>query len=166
MQAVSAASGLPLVAAGRVHMHVRSRRPFWDVLTALRLNVSVDSAGRALFANGERHLRPRSRLAQLYPPELLAETLRIAERYQFSLDELRYEYPEEVVLPGQTPDGTLRTEVERGLPQRYPAGPPESVRLQIEHELGLIAEMKYAAYFLTVYDIVKFARARHILCQG
>ncbi len=166
LRVLSAATGLPLVAAGDVNMHVRSRRPLQDVLTALRLNVPVDEAGHTLFANGERHLRPRLRLAQLYPPELLAETLRIADRCRFSLDELRYEYPEEVVPPGQTPAGYLRAEVTQGLAVRYPHGVPGKVAQQIDYELALIAEMRYEAYFLTVYDIVKFARSRSILCQG
>ena len=157
---------LPLVATGDVHMHVRSRRPLQDLLTALRLKTSVDRAGHALFPNGERHLRPRLRLANLYPPELLAETLVIAAQCHFSLDELRYEYPEEVVPPGQTPSAYLAGEVERGLLVRYPAGVPDKVRQQIEYELALIAELRYEAYFLTVYDIVTFARNHEILCQG
>ena len=163
---LSAATGLPLVAAGDVHMHVRSRRPLQDALTALRLNVPVDAAGHALFANGERHLRSRLRLAQLYPPELLAETVRIAGLCRFSLDELRYEYPEEIVPPGQTPTAYLRAEVEKGLEVRYPGGVPDKVTQQVGQELELIAELRYEAYFLTVHDIVKFARGQGILCQG
>jgi error-prone DNA polymerase len=157
---------LPLVAAGDVHMHLRGRRPLQDVLTALRMKTTVAAAGHALFPNGERHLRSRLALARLYPPELLAETLRIADRCHFSLDELRYEYPEEIVPPGQTPAGYLRAEVERGLGVRYPAGVPEKVRGQVDHELALIAELGYEAYFLTVYDVVGFARRQRILCQG
>lgn len=166
LQALGEACGLPLVATGDVHMHVKARRPVQDVLTALRLKSTVFAAGYALFANGERHLRSRLRLSRLYPPELLAETLNIAARCQFSLDELRYEYPEEIVPAGQTPATWLRSETERGLLRRYPGGVPESVRQRVEHELGLIAEMAYEAYFLTVYDIVCFARSREILCQG
>ena len=166
LRALSAASGLQLVACGDVHMHVRGRRALQDVLTALRLNRAVDRAGHMLFANGERHLRKRLRLARLYPPELLAETLRIAALCDFSLDELRYEYPEEVVPAGQTLAGYLRAEVEKGLCVRYPNGASDKVRQQIAHELTLIAEMNYEAYFLTVYDIVKFAREKAILCQG
>ncbi|HJW26408.1 MAG TPA: error-prone DNA polymerase [Rhodocyclaceae bacterium] len=158
--------GLPLAAAGDVHMHVRARRPLQDVLTALRLKTTVFEAGFALYPNGERHLRSRLRLSRLYPPELLAETLAIAELCDFSLDELRYEYPEEIVPAGETPASWLRAEVERRLPVRYPEGAPPAVRDQIEHELALIAELGYEAYFLTVYDIVKFARSRDILCQG
>lgn len=166
LRALSEASGLPLVAAGDVHMHVRGRRVLQDVLTALRLKTSVDAAGHALFPNGERCLRSRVRLARFYPPELLAETLRIAEMCSFSLDELRYEYPEEVVPAGRTPAQYLRAEVETGLCRRYADGVPAKVRAQVEHELALIAEMQYEAYFLTVYDIVKFAREQDILCQG
>jgi error-prone DNA polymerase len=163
---LATATRLPLVAAGDVHMHVRSRRPLQDVLTALRGNTTVAEAGHALFPNGERHLRQRCALARLYPPELLAETLNIAARCEFSLDELRYEYPEEVVPAGETPDSWLRQLVADGLARRYPAGVPDTVLAQVEHELGLIAGMAYAPYFLTVHDIVAWARGQGILCQG
>jgi len=166
LQALGAASGLPLAAAGDVHMHVRARRPVQDVLTALRLKTTVFDAGHALFPNGERHLRTRLRLSRLYPPALLDETLHIAARCDFSLDELRYEYPEEIVPAGETPASWLRAETGRGLLRRYPDGVPEAVRERVEHELKLIAEMTYEAYFLTVHDLVRFARAREILCQG
>jgi error-prone DNA polymerase len=166
LRRLAAATQLPLVAAGDVHMHARSRRPLQDALTALRLNTTVATAGDALFANGERHLRSRLALARLYPSELLAETLEIAARCNFSLDELRYEYPEEVVPPGATPDSWLRQLTEAGLARRYPAGVPEKVAAQVEHELQLIAEMAYAPYFLTVYDVVAWARGQEILCQG
>ena len=164
--ALAAACGLPAVAAGDVHMHLRSRRPLQDTLTATRLNTTVFAAGNALFANGERHLRPRRQLARIYPPELLAETLVIAERCRFSLTELRYEYPDEVSPDGQTAAAFLRAEVNRGLTLRYPAGAPASVVERVEHELALIGELAYEAYFLTVYDLVNFARQRNILCQG
>ena len=157
---------LPLVAAGDVHMHVRSRRPLQDTLTAIRLRTTVAEARGALYPNAERHLRMRMRLAQLYPPGLLAETVRIAERCTFSLDSLRYEYPEELAPPGHTPASYLREITEEGLRARFPAGVPADVRELIEHELALIAELGYEPYFLTVYDIVKFARGRGILCQG
>ncbi|WP_428827884.1 error-prone DNA polymerase [Azonexus sp. IMCC34842] len=166
LQDLGEASGLPLVAAGDVHMHGRSRRPVQDVLTALRLKTTVFEAGYALYPNGERHLRSRLRLARLYPPELLAETLKIAALCTFSLDELRYEYPEEIIPAGETPASWLRAETERGLGRRYPTGVPDSVRERVEHELTLIGEMNYEAYFLTVYDIVCFARSQRILCQG
>jgi error-prone DNA polymerase len=158
--------GLPLVAGGDVHMHRRGRRALQDTLTSIRLGVPLNHAGDSLFANGERHLRPRSVLAHLYPRELLSETVRIAGRCQFSLEELRYEYPEELVPVGETPTTWLRCLTEAGLDQRWPDGPPASVRKQAEHELSLIAELAYEPYFLTVYDIVAFARRRGILCQG
>ena len=166
MRELAAGTGLPLVAAGEVHMHARSRRPLQDVLAALRLNTTVAEAGGALFANGERHLRSRLALARLYPPELLAETVTIAARCRFSFDELRYEYPEEVVPANETPDSWLRRLTEEGLARRYSAGVPDKVLAQVEHELRLIAEMAYAPYFLTVHDIVAWARGQGILCQG
>jgi error-prone DNA polymerase len=225
---LSAASGLPLVAAGDVHMHVRSRKPVQDVLTAIRIGKPVAECGEALFPNAERHLRLRVRLARLHPPELLAETLRIAERCTFSLDEIRYEYPEEIVPSGETPSSWLRKLTEAGLRWRFAGGPgpeawrapspsqgeggdggavdatsqaplqhdlrtptpalplrggggsalpsfaeevsadptPPDVRALVEHELALIADLRYEAYFLTVFDIVRFARESGILCQG
>jgi error-prone DNA polymerase len=166
LQALSQATGLPLVAAGDVHMHARSRRPLQDTLTAIRLGTPVHAAGHALHANGERHLRARSTLRDLYPAPLLAETIRIAGRCAFSLDELRYEYPEELVPAGETPPAYLRRLTEAGMQRRWPEGVPERVRKLVEHELALIAELQYEPYFLTVYDIVAFARSRHILCQG
>ena len=167
LRRLSEAAGLPLVAAGDAHMHVRSRRSLQDVLTAVRLGAPVAGCGRALFPNGERHLRSRPRLAQCYPPELLAETLRIADRCRFSLDELRYEYPEELVPAGETPSTWLRKLIEEGLRWRFPrANAPDPVREQIENELRLIEELGFEPYFLTVHDIVRFARERGILCQG
>jgi error-prone DNA polymerase len=166
LRELAVATHLPLVAAGDVHMHARSRRPLQDVLAALRLNTTVAEAGGALFANGERHLRSRLALARLYPPELLAETVKIAARCGFSFDELRYEYPDEVVPAGETPDSWLRRLTEDGLARRYPAGVPDKVLAQVGHELSLIAEMAYAPYFLTVHDIVAWARGQGILCQG
>ncbi|MBL8404716.1 MAG: error-prone DNA polymerase [Dechloromonas sp.] len=164
--ALGRACRLPLVAAGDVHMHARNRRPVQDVLTALRLKTTLFEAGYALFPNAERHLRTRLRLSRLYPVELLAETLRIAEQCRFSLDELRYEYPEEIVPPHHSANSWLRHETERGLQSRYPQGVPDAVLQRVEHELALIAELRYEAYFLTVYDIVCHARSLGILCQG
>jgi len=166
LRALADQAGLPLVASGDVHMHRRGRRPLQDTLTALRHRVSVFEAGHRLFPNAERHLRQPLQLARLYPPELLAETTRIAVRCQFSLDELRYEYPQEVVPPGETATSYLRRETEAGLCRRYPQGTPEVVRTTVEKELALIAELRYEPFFLTVYDIVCFARREGILCQG
>ena len=166
LQSLGRELGLPLVAAGDVHMHARSRRALQDVLTATRIGTPVDRAGFALFPNGERSLRPLPRLAELYPPGLLAATLEIAARCAFSLDELRYEYPREIVPEGYTPAGWLRHLTERGKRDRWPQGAPEAVERMVAHELGLIEELHYEAYFLTVHDIVRYARSRGVLCQG
>ncbi|HUN73477.1 MAG TPA: error-prone DNA polymerase [Steroidobacteraceae bacterium] len=157
---------LPLVASGNVHMHVRERRRLQDALTAIRLNVPLAEAGWQLKPNGERYLRERLRLARLYPRELLAETLAVAERCTFCLDELRYEYPREIVPEGETPATYLRKLVEQGARLRWPRGMPDKARGIIEHELELIADLSYEPYFLTVYDIVAHARTLGILCQG
>src|SRR5262247_1844974 len=158
--------GLPLVAAGDVHMHVRSRKPLQDVLTAIRLGKPVAACGFALQPNAERHLRLRMRLAQLYPPALLAETGRIAARCRFSLEELRYEYPEELVPGGETPSSWLRKLAADGLRWRFKDGVPHKVRDLAERELALIAELRYEPFFLTVHDVVRHARGQGILCQG
>ena len=157
---------LPLVAAGDVHMHDPARQPLQDVVTAVRLGTTVQQAGRELAANRERHLRPLTSLAAIYPEEMLSETLAIAARCDFSLDELRYEYPEEVIPPGMTAGAYLRELVEYGAHIRWPQGVTENVRELLEKELRVIAELKYEHYFLTVYDIVQFARGEGILCQG
>jgi error-prone DNA polymerase len=157
---------LPLVATGDVLMHVRSRKPLQDTLTAIRLGKPVAECGLDLQPNAEQHLRSRLRLAQLYPSALLKETLVIASRCNFSLDELRYEYPEEIVPPGETMTSYLRRLVYEGVTRRFRQGLPEKIRQQIEHELTLIGELHYEPYFLTVYDIVQFARSQGILCQG
>jgi error-prone DNA polymerase len=157
---------LPLVACGDVHMHCRSRRILQDTLTAIRENVTVDKAGFALYPNGERHLRPLDVLGRVYPHELLAETLRIAADIDFSLDELQYEYPHEIVPAGETPASYLRQLTCEGMRRRWPGGVPGRVVGLVEHELALIADLGYEPYFLTVYDIVAYARAQGILCQG
>jgi error-prone DNA polymerase len=157
---------LPRVAAGDVHMHRRSRRALQDVLTAIRCGVPVAQAGYALYPNGERCLRPLPRLCELYPAPLLEQTLHIAERCRFKLDELRYEYPEEIVPPGATPTSHLRALTFAGAAHRWPAGVPEAVRGSIEHELRLIQELKFEPFFLTVHDVVEYARSQKILCQG
>jgi len=157
---------LPCVAAGDVHMHRRSRRALQDVLTAIRLKTPLNAAGYALFPNGERCLRPLPRLRQLYPAPLMEQTLIIAERCTFALDELRYEYPEEIVPAGETPTSHLRALTEKGCAKRWPAGAPPAVRHSIEHELRLIAELKFEPFFLTVHDVVQYARSQKILCQG
>ncbi|QNH04352.1 error-prone DNA polymerase [Pseudomonas sp. B11D7D] len=157
---------LPAVACGDVHMHARGRRALQDCMTAIRHHLPVTEAGAYLFANGERHLRRIDELVELYPPELLAQALRIAERCHFDLDQLKYHYPHELVPAGHDPTSWLRILVERGAAKRWPEGVPNVARAQIEHELALIAELEYESYFLTVHDIVRFAREQHILCQG
>src|SRR5712692_2931944 len=166
LKGLSRQSGLRLVAAGDVHMHLRSRRRLQDVLTAIRLRRPVNECGHDLYPNAERHLRLRTRLAQLYPPELLAETLTIAERCDFSLDSLRYEYPEELVPEGETPASWLHKLTVKGLRERFPSGVPAKVAELVGHELALIAELRYEPFFLTVHDVVRFAREQGILCQG
>ncbi len=160
---------LPAVAAGDVHMHVRRRRALQDTLTAIRQRATVRASCGHLFANGERHLRTREALAGIYPHDLLEETLRIAARCTFSFDQLKYEYPHELVPDGFSATTWLCHLVEEGARWRWPLGEEAKVRKQIEEELALIAELEYEAYFLTVHDIVDFARHRcapPILCQG
>ncbi|MHA3884430.1 error-prone DNA polymerase [Stutzerimonas degradans] len=158
--------GLPPVACGDVHMHARGRRALQDCMTAIRHHLPVAEAGAHLFPNGERHLRRHEELAELYPPALLAETLRIAARCTFDLGQLRYHYPRELVPHGHDATSWLRELVERGARWRWPDGVPEQARGLLEHELKLIAELAYESYFLTVHDIVNWARERQILCQG
>ncbi len=158
--------GLPLVAAGDVHMHSRAAKPLQDVLTAVRLGRSVAACGFALQPHAEKRLRPRSRLAGLYPPALLAATLQVAARCTFSLNEIKYRYPLETVQPGMTASQTLACLTWEGARVRYPDGVPEAVVTQVEKELALIAECGYEMYFLTVHDIVRYARSQGILCQG
>ncbi len=160
------ALGLPPVAAGDVHMHVRERRRLQDVLTAIRLNTPVHELGRALFPSGERHLRSRRRLAALYPAALLKASVEIARRCRFSLDEIRYRYPAELVPEGETPTSWLAALTREGMRRRWPGGVPAAVEAAVGRELSLIAELGYEAYFLTVHDIVRHARSRGILCQG
>lgn len=160
------AAELPVVALGQVQMHVRSRKPLHDTLTGIRTHQCVSQCGYALSGNAEQHLRTRMRLANLYPPEALAQTLVVARRCAFSLDELRYEYPDEIIPRGYTPATYLRQETLAGAARRFPGGTPAHVSEQIEKELALIADLQYEAYFLTVYDIVLYARNNGILCQG
>ncbi|MBC7716623.1 MAG: error-prone DNA polymerase [Pseudorhodobacter sp.] len=164
-------TGLRVVASGDVLMHLRSRKPLQDTLTATRLNLPLSECGMQLQPNAEQHLRSRGRLSALYQPEWLDNTLLLAGQCGFSLDELRYEYPQEIVPEGETPKSYLRTLTEQGALRRYPppqfpGGIPPKVRAQLEHELALIAQMDYERYFLTVADIVHWARSQKILCQG
>jgi len=159
--------GLPAVAAGDVHMHVRRRRALQDTMTAIRHRTTLRAGCGHLFANGERHLRPRATLAELYPRELLEETLCVAAHCTLDLKrDLKYEYPHEIVPTEHTPTTWLRHWVEEGVRWRWPEGEKAEVRTQIETELALIAKLKYEAFFLTVHDVVCFARSKEILCQG
>ena len=166
LQQAGAAVGVPLVAAGDVYMHVRSRKPLQDVITAVRLGLPVAQCGFALQPHAERHLRQRVRLAGIYPPELLQATVQIAQRCTFSLDEIKYQYPQEAVPPGMTPAQGLAWLTYEGAASRYPQGVPLAVHTQLQRELALIADCQYEMYFLTVHDIVRYARSQGILCQG
>ena len=159
-------TGLRIVATGDVLMHLRSRKPLLDVLAATRLKQPVAQCGLQLESNAEQHLRSRARLAALYEPEWLENTLLLAGRCSFSLVELKYEYPREVVPEGQTPIGHLRHLAYDGLAGRFPDQAAIRWMPQIETELALIEQLQYEAYFLTVADIVRWAREQKILCQG
>jgi error-prone DNA polymerase len=163
---IGAECGIGLIASGDVHMHLRGRRRLQDALTAIRLNEPIAQLGKRLYANGERYLRERARLERLYPRELLAATVELAQSCHFSLDELRYEYPHELVPPGETPTSYLRRLAAEGARWRWPDGVPAAEHTALEHELALIEELRYEPYFLTVHDVVAYARRRGILCQG
>jgi len=163
---IGATCGIGLLASGDVHMHVRARRRLQDALTAIRLNTPIAQLGTRLYANGERYLRERARLERLYPRALLAATVELAQSCHFSLDELRYEYPHELVPSGETPASYLRRLTEEGACWRWPGGVPDGERTALEHELALIEELRYEPYFLTVQDVVAYARRQGILCQG
>jgi len=158
----------PLVADGDVRYHVPERQALGDVLTAIRHGCTVREAGQLLWPNAQRYLKSDEELAQQFGANsaALRRTVEVAARCQFSLDELRYEYPEELAPPGQTPMEHLRRLTWIGAEKRYPQGVPDKIRGLIEHELRLIAELRYEAYFLTVWDLVRFARQNRILCQG
>uniref|UniRef100_UPI0030DBB75C error-prone DNA polymerase n=1 Tax=uncultured Marinobacter sp. TaxID=187379 RepID=UPI0030DBB75C len=158
--------GLPVVATGQVHMHHRERQPLQDVLTALRHHSSVDQAGLRLFQNAERYLRPPEVLQRLYPRAWLEQTLVIAQHCTFTPGELRYEYPDDLVPEGLSPVDWLAQLTREGEQRRFPQGTPSAVQALIEKELTLIRELHYEYYFLTIHDIVRFARSRSILCQG
>lgn len=175
MRQLGQSFGLPLVASGDVHMHVESRRALQDTMTAIRHGCTVAAAGHHLFPNAERHLRPRDVLAELYPAELLEETLRIAERCEFSLRSLQYNYPNEIVQPGLTATEHLRNLTEIGIKRRWPRGVHASILATIERELALIQRKRYEHFFLTVHEITEWARSeladdgtkkKPILCQG
>jgi error-prone DNA polymerase len=168
LKQLSRRTRLPLVAAGEVLYHVPERMVLQNVLTAIRHGTTVAQAGDLLFPNAERHLKPLDELAALYAdvPDARRRAADIARQCSFSLDELRYEYPEELAPRGLTPFEYLVQLTWQGAGERYPCGVPDKIRRLVEHELALIEELRYEAYFLTVWDIVRFARQRGILCQG
>ncbi len=157
-----------LLATNDVHHHVPARRPLQDVLVCIREKCTLDEAGYRLFAHGERHLKPPGEMARLFArhPDAIAAGLEIARSCRFTLDELRYEYPDEPIPEGRTPQAQLEALAWAGAATRWPRGIPEKVRAQIVHEIELIDRLVYARYFLTVHDIVVFAKSRDILCQG
>ncbi len=161
-------SRLPLLATNDIHYHEPGRRALHDVLTAIRHGITVAELGTLRFPNGERHLKTPVQMAELFAghPEALAHTIELAERCEFSLDELRYEYPEELCPAGTTPSQYLSELTWAGARERYPEGVPEKVTSLLRRELALIDELHYEAFFLTCWDLVKFARGRGILCQG
>ena len=165
---LSVETRVPMVATNDIRMHVPDRKPLMDVLTCIRERCTVDQAGFRLMANAERHLKPPAEMARLFRrhPEAIMRTMEIAGRCNFSLDELRYDYPDDEAPPGTTPQDELIRLTHAGLQTRYPDGVPDKVRAQVDYELGLIGELRYAPYFLTVHDIVRFARSQGILCQG
>jgi error-prone DNA polymerase len=166
--AMASVAGIPLMATNDVLYHTAERRPLQDVLTAIRINRPVGEAGLELAANAERHLKMPMEMARLFRrhPVALAETLRFAGELTFSLSDLQYNYPDEPTESGLGPQAELERLAREGAANRYPAGVPASVTQRIEEELALIERLNYARYFLTVYDIVKFARSQDILCQG
>lgn len=168
LQELAKATQMPLVAAGDVHYHIPQRMLLHDCLTAIRLGTTIDAVHSARFPNSQRHLRDLPTIAHLFrrAPQALANTLEIAAQCSFRLDELRYQYPEELAPNGRSPIEHLKRLTWEGAKQRWPGGVPESIIAGLRHELQLIEELHYEAYFLTVWDIVRFARQQNILCQG
>jgi error-prone DNA polymerase len=168
LAACAARHRLPLLATNDVLYHAPERRPLQDVMTCIRLGTTLDQAGLALAANAERHLKSPTEMARLFRdhPEAIAATADMASLCRFSLDELSYEYPDEPVPAGTTPDAHLAALTWQGAAQRYPAGLPDRIRATLTKELGMIERLSYAPYFLTVHDIVRHARSLGILCQG
>ena len=166
LEQLSARLGCPVVATGNVLMHRRRRKPLQDLVTAIRLGRSLPEAADQLQGNAEAYLRPRERLARLFPVAWIEESLNLARQCGFSMDELRYEYPGELVPDGHTPTTWLRELVEQGRHWRFPAGVPDTIDRQLGHELELIESLAYEPFFLTIHDVVRFARERGIFCQG
>lgn len=168
LQEIAHQCGTPLVATNDVHYHAPERRPLQDVLTCIRNRTTITEAGRQLAANAERHLKTPAEMARLFAryPDAIARTMEIVERCTFSMDELRYEYPEEIEADGLAPQERLEKLTWEGAAWRYPEGIPDDVRDTLKQELELIGQMNYAPYFLTVHSIVQYARSHGILCQG
>ncbi len=168
LQELARDAGVPLIAVNDVHLHHPDRRPLADVLTCIREKTTIDRAGRKLVANTERYLKPPAEMARLFrdAPGAIEETLKLSDALTFSLDELKYEYPDETIEGFSDAQAALTHLTYGGAAKRYPNGLPAKVRATLEHELELIAQLAYAPYFLTVYDIVRFARSQKILCQG
>lgn len=160
--------GVPLTAIGDCLYHHPDRRPLQDVLTCIRNKCTIATAGFHLEANAERHLRPPQEVLRLFRgyDQAVARTIHIAERCKFSLDELKYEYPDEPYEPYASPQEALEAHTWAGAEQRFPLGVPDKIKAQIYHELDLIKKLEYSRYFLTVFDLVRYARSRDILCQG
>jgi len=158
--------GITALASGDVHMDLRRHRILQDTLTAIRHSCTLAEGGAHLFRNGERHLRTRRALGNIYPHALLQASVQLAQRCTFHLEDVRYQYPAELVPVGHSPSSYLRELTEAGMRQRWPEGVPPAIVKQINDELELIARLKYEAFFLTVEDIVRYARSRDILCQG
>lgn len=165
-QVISEKFCIPLVAAGNVLMHDKQRKPLQDILAAIRENTSIEAMGTRLQSNAEAYLKPLPDIAHLYPRALIEQTQVIADLCSFSMEQLRYQYPQELVPASSTPIRYLTQLVTEGALRRWPEGTPPFVQDIIKRELGLIEELHYEYYFLTVYDIVRFARSKNILCQG
>src|ERR1700687_2934087 len=165
---MSATAGVPLLATNEVLYHHPARRPLQDVLTCIREKTTIDAIGKRLEANAERYLKPADEMARLFRdvPEAIAETMRFADRIVFSLDQLKYQYPDEPVPPGKTAQRHLEDLTWEGANRCFPDGIDDALRATLRKELDLIAELNYAHYFLTVHDIVRYARSQSILCQG
>ncbi|AQS78663.1 error-prone DNA polymerase [Xanthomonas perforans] len=166
LQALAQQLGMTALASGDVHMAQRRERIVQDTLTAIRHTLPLAECGAHLFRNGERHLRTRRALGNIYPDGLLQATVELAQRCTFDISKLQYTYPRELVPQGHTPASYLRQLTEAGMRERWPDGVPKKIRDDIENELALIAELEYEAFFLTVQDVVRFARSKDILCQG
>jgi error-prone DNA polymerase len=165
---IAADARVPLIAVNDVLYHAPERRALQDVVTCIREHVTLTAAGRRLEANAERHLKAPDEMARLFraAPEAVAQTLAFLERCRFSLDQLKYEYPDETRKGYATPQDALVAFVESGARRRYPKGMSPKIRRALDHELAVTAELNYAPYFLTVHDIVEFSKSRGILCQG